>query len=111
MKRAFCALLAVCPLALAALIQPASAVAPPVLPDLKDFRTGATAITARVSSAAAPVVAAQPAYLGINLENRGGQLVVAQIAPGSPAESAGLRVGDVVRSAAGSAVADSTALG
>jgi M6 family metalloprotease-like protein len=70
----------------------------PALPDLTGFRTVDTAITTKIAQAA-PTVPTQPAYLGIHVEPRDGQLVIAQVEPDSPAATAGLRPGDVLRKA------------
>ncbi len=111
MNRSLFSLVPVAGLVLGLFVPVAPAVAPPALPDLKEFRTVETAITARVSSAAPGVRPAQPAYLGAHLDVKGGELVVDHVEPGSPAARAGLQVGDVVRKAAGLACRDVAALG
>ena len=45
-------------------------------------------------------------YLGVSLEDGDGGARIAQVRPGTPAERAGLRPGDVVTAAAGATVAD-----
>jgi putative serine protease PepD len=46
------------------------------------------------------------AYLGVSTSGGAGGVTVASVSSGCPAEAAGLRVGDVIRSVAGEAVAD-----
>src|SRR4051794_27857068 len=75
-------------------------------PDLKEFRTAATAITTRISRTA-PETDRLRGYLGIHPRapgtgsRPGGQVVVAQVEADSPAEKAGLRTGDLLREVAG----------
>lgn len=74
-------------------------------PDLADFKTVDTAIKLEknLSSAAAPQ--ARTGYLGVSVEiNDAKQLIVAVVAPESPAEKCGLQSGDRVVSIAGQAV-------
>jgi M6 family metalloprotease-like protein len=100
-------------LALLSVLEWAAAVrsaAPPPAPDVREFRTVETAITTRVS-AAAPSTPRQPAYLGVHAEPKDGHLVVLQVEAGSPAERAGIQVGDIVRAAAGQPVIDGSGLG
>ena len=51
------------------------------------------------------------AWLGVVAEDGEGGVAVSAVAPGSPAEQAGIQEGDVIRSIDGVAVADSAALG
>lgn len=63
-------------------------------PDLADYRTVATAITAPVRSAAH---SGQTGYLGaVVRRDAQGRLAVESVQPGSPADAAGLKPGDVV---------------
>ena len=48
--------------------------------------------------------------LGVGIDDRGNGLIIRSIAPGSPAASAGILVGDEITSIAGQPVADMTAL-
>jgi M6 family metalloprotease-like protein len=78
-------------------------------PDLSDYKTVAQAIPAKAAKAG-PVAAPKAAYLGLYLATGNGKLVVADVAPGSPAEKAGVKTGDVLGQADGKAVADDDAL-
>src|SRR5687768_16888403 len=72
--------------------QPATA----AVPDLKDFRTVATAIAAQIKSPESPV-AAQPGYFGIAVSLKAGRgIMVDHVDPQSPAATAGVAVGDQV---------------
>jgi M6 family metalloprotease-like protein len=63
-------------------------------PDLSEYRTTQTAITARVAPAGAPAVP-RPGFLGVHVAlDPQGRLTVAGVAAGSPAERAGVRPGD-----------------
>lgn len=68
------------------------------LPDLSNFRTAETAIKAEIKrGAAAAASAGRTGYLGIGVEpNSNGALTVSDLAVNSPAERAGLQVGDQV---------------
>lgn len=69
----------------------------PPLPDLTEFRTVATAVKAAPTKATSAAVS-QPGYLGLSVDvGQGGRLTVAAVEPRSPAESAGVKTGDVVR--------------
>lgn len=68
----------------------------PLPAEFKDYRTVSQVIRARISQAAPAVVSTQPGYLGVTLEEKEGRFVVRELAVGSPARSAGLKVGDVV---------------
>src|SRR5689334_17397476 len=91
------------PIACALLAGPLAAQAPPAgslqpLPDLSEFRTVVTAVTAAPSKSAAGLPISQPGYLGVSLDaGAAGQLVVSAVEPRSPAELAGVKPGDVVR--------------
>ena len=50
-------------------------------------------------------------WLGVAVEDTDGGVQVSTVAPGSPAEKAGINEGDVIRSIDGTAVADSAVLG
>jgi M6 family metalloprotease-like protein len=82
--------------------------AQPELPDLKEFRSVENAITCRISRAA-PVQAPQPAYLGVSLAEGKGPARIAAVQPGSPADKAGLKDGDLIRKADNVALADADA--
>src|SRR5436190_9254845 len=66
--------------------------------DLPGFRTTATAVTTQVKRQAnASGQPAQPGYLGVFVEaDKEGRVVVADVAPNSPAAKAGVSAGDVV---------------
>jgi M6 family metalloprotease-like protein len=76
--------------------------------DLDEFRTVETAVKARVSRSFTPERPRQPAYLGVHLAD--GRPVLAHVEPGSPADRAGLRPGDVLRRAGGKEVTGPAAL-
>ena len=61
-------------------------------PDLTEYRTVATAKTAAVKQLAGPPK--QAAHLGVFVEQDAGAVRVAAVEPESPAEAAGLAVGD-----------------
>lgn len=67
-------------------------------PDLSEFRTVDTAITTRISNASpTPKQPKLPGYLGAHvILKQNGQLTIADLATGSPALKAGLRIGDVI---------------
>jgi M6 family metalloprotease-like protein len=90
-------------LAAGLLLHAAEPPAPPA-PDLSEFHTVDNAVTTHISKAAPNAVAAQPAYLGVNLDVGLKGAVVAQVEADSPAARAGLQVGDVVRTVDGKAV-------
>jgi M6 family metalloprotease-like protein len=71
-------------------------------PDPKDYRTVEQALTTQIRPAAS-AEARQPGYLGIHVppDAPRDRLRIAEIEPGSPAERAGLQVGDVLRQVAG----------
>jgi M6 family metalloprotease-like protein len=67
-----------------------------LLPDLSEFRTVDKAITTRLSMASAAAVG-QAGYLGVYVTpDSRGKLVLAEVAPQSPAAKAGLQAGDVL---------------
>ncbi len=71
--------------------------ADPVLPDLTEYRTVETAQTTTIKQTKASAVGL-PGYLGIlAAPDKDRRLVVAQVAPDSPAAAAGLLPGDVLR--------------
>jgi M6 family metalloprotease-like protein len=64
--------------------------------DLKDFRTVATAKTATIEKPSL-VAGGRPGYLGVEFSNGDASApVVAGVEPGSPAQTAGIRAGDVI---------------
>src|SRR5205085_5196872 len=74
------------------------AVAPPVSngADTNDYRSPDTAVTTKVQPAAASATAGPAPYLGVHLQpDAVGRLVIDDVQPDSPAEKAGLRLGDV----------------
>jgi M6 family metalloprotease-like protein len=76
------------------------------------YRTVDTATTASITSAGAQVGnESSPAYLGIFLDPQARQdLVIAEVAPDSPASRAGVQPGDLVRKLDGQVVKDGEAL-
>ena len=80
---------------------------PPPRAAAPDLRTVDTAVTAATSPSAL-AAAAQPGYLGLQT---GPDLVIADVAAGSPAERAGLRPGDRILELAGEAIGDADDLG
>lgn len=79
---------------LAAVLTTPAAEAPP---SLAGYRTPATAITTRITTASAASVG-KTGYLGVYVEpDTRGRLVVGEVAEGSPAAKAGVQVGDVLR--------------
>jgi immune inhibitor A len=103
-------LLAVGPLLLGACLlaqTPDAAVAPQSVPvpDLKGYRTVDTAITAKVS-AATQDGDGKTGYLGVSVLPDGqGHVVIDQVQPESPAEKAGLKIGDEITRVGDHAVA------
>jgi M6 family metalloprotease-like protein len=77
--------------------------ADPAPVDLGAYKTTATAATTQIKRAR--FHGAQPGHLGVGFEFDGGGMRIARIEPGSAAETAGLREGDVVKSVAGETVA------
>jgi M6 family metalloprotease-like protein len=81
---------------------PAAGQAP--VPDLTEYRTTVTALTAIVRPAPAGA-AGQTGYLGAAVQRDArGRLVVEEVQPGSPADRAGLKKGDLVTHVGGQAV-------
>jgi M6 family metalloprotease-like protein len=78
-------------------------------PELSDYKTVAQATPARAAKSG-PATTPRPAYLGLYLTTDNNKLVVADVAPGSPAENAGVLVGDLLTQADGKTVADDDAL-
>lgn len=76
--------------------------APSEAPALPEPRTVETAITTTIRRASS-VREEQPAYLGIHVSD---VLQVVDVAPGSPAEKAGVKAGDVLRELAGEELED-----
>ncbi len=65
-------------------------------PDLKDYRTVATAKTTAIA-AATRAADSRPGYLGVEFANGNGTApAVIGVEPGSPAEKAGIKPGDVI---------------
>jgi M6 family metalloprotease-like protein len=82
---------------------------PVVGPDLAGYKTVETATTAVVARGGAAKVndVGSPAYLGLLLDALPGKgLIVAEVAPDSPAAKAGVRPGDVLRKLGGREVED-----
>jgi len=79
--------------------------AEPPAPDLSEFHTVDNAVTTHVSKAAPNAAAAQPAYLGVNLDLGLKGAVVAQVEPDSPAGRAGLKAGDIIVALDGATIA------
>ncbi len=75
----------------------------PAMPDLPEYRTAETAEAAKMAPAA-PDGTRGAGYLGLNVARDGAALVVREVAPGSPAASAGVRPGDILRRADGVAL-------
>src|SRR5262245_8802642 len=73
-------------------------------PDLSDYKTVAQAIPAKAAKAG-PAAVVRPAYLGLYLTADAGKLVVADVSAGSPADKAGVKVGDLLTQADGKPVA------
>jgi M6 family metalloprotease-like protein len=65
-----------------------------------DYRAPEEAATTKVR-AVAPDRAGLAGYLGVNLTAQAGKLAVAEVQPGSPADKAGLKKGDVVSTLGG----------
>ena len=79
-------------------------------PDLKDFRTVATAKTATIEKTGI-TAGGRPGYLGVEFANGDSSApVIAGVEPGSPAHSAGIRPGDVVSKIAATGVQNARAL-
>src|SRR5262249_13075827 len=78
-------------------------------PDLSEFRTLDKAITAKVDFAG-PGKAVSPGHLGISVKADGKELAVSLIQAGSPAEQAGIKVGDVLLKADATPLATPEAL-
>jgi M6 family metalloprotease-like protein len=71
----------------------------PSAPDLSEYRTVANAITAKVVAGSGQT--GQTGYLGLAVRPDGrGRLVVEEVQPGSPADKAGIKLGDTVLSVA-----------
>src|SRR3954468_8494049 len=65
--------------------------------DNSDYRTPETAIPAKIQSAVGPAAAGPVPYLGVPLQpDAMGRLVIDDVQPDSPAEKAGLQLGDVL---------------
>ncbi len=65
-------------------------------PDLKDYRTVATAKTTAIA-AATRAADSRPGYLGVEFANGNATApAVIGVEPGSPAEKAGIKPGDVI---------------
>jgi M6 family metalloprotease-like protein len=77
--------------------------------DLADFRTAATAQTAPAPKSPATALAL-PGYLGIHVTADAGRVKIDHVQPGSPADKAGLRPGDIVRQLDGRGVKTPAAL-
>lgn len=72
--------------------------------DLAEYRTVRTSVTTTIQKTT-PAVAGQPSYLGIHVTaGKGDDVVIDQVAPGSPAAAAGLQAGDVLVRIEGQAV-------
>jgi predicted metalloprotease with PDZ domain len=82
--------------------------------DLAEFRTVDTCVKTEVNAAAtrtAPITPGRTGYLGVSTKkNDAGRLVVDEVAADSPAEKAGLIVGDEVLTVGGVAVESPAAL-
>ncbi len=99
--RAAALLLLTCTIVPAALAQTTP---PPADDPLTDYRTVATAVTCQIAETE-PQAAGQPGYLGVCIEpDKRGRLIVAGVAPGSPAETAGVQVGDEIQTVDGKRV-------
>jgi M6 family metalloprotease-like protein len=76
---------------------PVREIGKPSLPDLSEFRTVDKAITTRISKASPTAAVGQAGFLGIHVQpDAGGKLIVAEVAPDSPAARAQLRKGDIL---------------
>lgn len=65
--------------------------------DLPDYRTTATAITAKLKRQATSSQPSQPGYLGVFAEaDKDGRVVVENVAANSPAAKAGMAAGDII---------------
>ena len=84
-----------------------SADSPKVEPDLAGYKTVETAAIAPVTLVTAQAKSVSPAYLGIFAEPDARQdLVVTDIDPDSPASSAGLQPGDILKKVDGKVIQD-----
>lgn len=64
--------------------------------ELAEYRTVETAVSTTIKTDKPSAVSNQPGYLGIHLKAGAGKLVIASVGSESPAEKAGLKVGDVL---------------
>jgi M6 family metalloprotease-like protein len=71
--------------------------------DLSDFKTVDTAVTTTIRKGAA-TQKGSAGYLGVLVAETDGKLIVGDVEPGSPAEGAGLKSGDVISNVDGQAV-------
>jgi len=62
-------------------------------PDLNEYKTVATAVTATAIKERA---SAQPGFLGVAVEDIKGQVIASEVAGDSPAEKAGVKKGDIL---------------
>jgi M6 family metalloprotease-like protein len=85
------------PVLVALLLAPCVAAADPAPADLAAYKTPATAATTRVVKDA-NYTRGQPGHLGVGIDTATGKLVVSRVEPGSAAEAAGIKPGDVIRS-------------
>lgn len=77
-------------------------------PDLTGYKTVETALTTTIKKGAAAQVGS-PGYLGVLVEEKGNKLVVGDVEPGSPAEVAGVQLGDQIAKVDGKAVKNADA--